>query len=802
MNIQIKSFLVKALLMLCLGSFSVLNTIAGDEYNGRVKGKISTLDGVPAAWVSVQLEKTNISTVTDEDGYFFLNHLKSGKYVISISYTGLQPQEKTIEVLDGQTSELNFTIQSTSKQLAEIIIDGRRSSNLQPVSIGKVPIAPMDLPQSFTVIDQNIMRNQQAQKLSDVIKNVNGVYLSTTRASTQESFFARGYRLSGDNFFKNGVRVNSGVFPEISSLEKVEVLKGGAAILYGEVAPGGIINMITKQPKFNFGGEVSMRAGSYDLYKPSFDVYGPVSKKLAYRINGKYENAGSFRDNVHSEKYYINPSLLYNFDEKTSLLLQADYLNHDFTPDFGIGSVNNSIIADVPRSTFQGVAWQYKKINQTTVSATLKRKINDSWNLNITGSYQLYDRDYYSLERVQANAIGDWARPLNKIQSQESSYFAQASVTGKFKTGNINHTLLTGVDADRYLTTNYTFNNPKFYDSLNILDHNKFVTRTDIPSASKVTQVKTPVSRVGAYVQDLITISNSIKLLAGIRWSNQMAEAVATNYLAKDSIVKGESSNSSAFSPRVGLVYKPFANTAVFTSYSNSFSANKGTDVFGNALKASIIDQFELGIKNDFMNGALSVNITGYRIVNNNLAQTAQFEKDGITPNNNTAFKELVGQTTSDGIELDISGHPIKGFDIIAGYSYNKMRFTKTPDTKGSYKEGETLVGTPEQTANGSVFYSFSDKLKGLKIGASAFYTGDRFGGWNNTKGQSQNYSRLIPVGGFTTIDISAGYTFKKISVLAKVSNITNTYNYYVHENYSINPIPPTQLMGTVSYKF
>jgi iron complex outermembrane receptor protein len=92
--------------------------------------------------------------------------------------------------------------------------------------------------------------------------------------------------------------------------------------------------------------------------------------------------------------------------------------------------------------------------------------------------------------------------------------------------------------------------------------------------------------------------------------------------------------------------------------------------------------------------------------------------------------------------------------------------------------------------------------LNGLKLGAAVFYVGDRFGGWNNTIDQTQNYSRLIPVDGFTTIDLSAGYSIKRFSLLAKVSNLTNTYNYYVHENYSINPIPPTQFVATVAYKF
>jgi iron complex outermembrane receptor protein len=517
---------LKVLLMLCLSFYTVFS-FAADEYNGRIKGKVVTQDGKAAAWVTVQVKNTTIAAVTDENGLFTFRNLKPGQYVISISYTGSRPQEKSISVNDEDLAELNFVMEETSKQLAEIVVDGKRRPNSLPVSIGKLPVSAMDLPQSIAVIDQVVIRNQQAQRLSDVIRNVNGVYLSTTRANTQETFAARGYRFSSDNMYKNGSRVNSGVMPEMSALEKVEVLKGSAAILYGSIAPGGIINMVTKQPKFDVGGEVSFRAGSYDLYKPAFDIYGPVSSKTAVRLNGTYESAGSFRDQVHSKRYYINPSVLFQLSKKTSLLVQADYLEHNFTPDFGIGSLNNSIIANVPRSTFQGVSWQYNKARQTTASASLKHKINDSWNLNIIGSYQLYNRDYYSTERVQATANGDWARPLNKILSEENYYLGQIDITGKFKTGGLDHTLLAGVDADRYFTTSYTFNNPTFYDSVNIIDHSKFVQRSDIPAASKLTRVETSINRIGAFVQDLISISNKIKLLAGVRFSKQMAEAAS-----------------------------------------------------------------------------------------------------------------------------------------------------------------------------------------------------------------------------------------------------------------------------------
>ncbi len=787
-------------LILPILSFLIFS-INGFSQNS-ITGKITTSDGQPAALVNIEISSINKKTVSDENGNFKIIKIADGSYNILISNTGLQTQEKIVTVSNNQTIDINLVLTESAYELEEVVVRSNKGQNKEPVRAGKILINPMDLPQSISVIGQSVLRDQQSQRLSDVIKNVNGVYLATTRANTQESFAARGYAFSSTNMFKNGSRVNTGTMPEISSLEKVEILKGSAAILYGNVAPGGVINMVTKQPKFKYGAEASIRTGSFGLIKPAVDVYGPITKNIAFRINGTYEKANSYRDVVHSERFYINPSMLFRINQSTELLLQADYLQHDFTPDFGIGSLNNTIIPNLPRNQFNGTSWQYNKAKQSTANANLKHNFNNAWSINITGSFQQYKRDYFSTERIQAATNGDWARPVNKIASNENYIIAQVDVTGKFKTGKFTHNLLAGIDADKYYTTSYTFNNTTIYDTINILDPGKFIARTDIPTASKVTKLQTPIVRMGAYVQDLINLSEKFKLLVGVRWSQQESRPATTTYLLKDSIVKAIAKKDNAFSPRIGLVYKPLQTLSVFASYANSFSVNSGTDVFGNALDASIIDQYELGVKNEFFKGKFSVNLTLYKIINNNLAQTAQFAADGVTVNNNTALKELAGQTTSDGIELDISSQPIKGLTLLAGYSYNNMRYTNTKEAKGNYIEGERLVNTPAHTANATAFYNFPNAaLKGFKIGAGFYYTGKRFGGWNNTQQQTQTYSRLIPVKAFNTIDLSAGYSFKKFSLMAKVSNLFNTFNYYVHENYSINPIAPTQFIATFSVK-
>lgn len=788
-------FLLLRFLLLSSSAFSQQSSL---------NGKVYTSDGKPAAHVTIKIEGIPAGMITAENGEFFFKNMKPGNYSIKASFVGLKTVKKAVSIVAYKTASINILLIESASELQEVTITSARSVNHQPILAGKMSIKPLDLPQAITVIGQSTIEEQQSLRLSDVIKNVNGVYMSTMRGSTQESFAARGYAFGSNNMFKNGSRVNSGSMPEVSGLERVEILKGSAAILYGNVAPGGILNMVTKQPKFENGGQIGMTLGSYNEYKPTVDIYGPINNSVAYRFNGTYENAGSFRQSVNSKRYYFNPSFLFKLGSKTDLTVQGDYLNHKFTPDFGTGAINNQV-ASVSRNAFFGTSWANANTQQFTSSAILNHKFNMMWQLTSTLAYQNYNRDYFSTERIQPVVNGDWTRPLNKSKTGEDYYTGQINLTGKFETGFLGHNLLTGVDADSYLNLSNTFNAAN-YDVINILDPNKYTPRTDIPTLTALNNITTPTKRFGAYVQDLMSISEKVKVLAGVRWSYQDTRPTKTLAVQTGAVTYASSRQDQAFSPRFGLVYQPVNNTSLFASYSNSFTPNTGIDINNNPLAPSLINQYEAGLKHDFFNGLLSTNFTLYHIKNNNLVQTAPFLANG-TPNNNTNFRELAGATKSNGIELDIAGHPIAGLNVIAGYSYNDMRYTSTPGNTGSNIVGERVVNTPAHTANASVFYTVSGtKLKGLKLGVTAVYIGDRIAGWNNTTsfnfGSTGLATRQIPLSRFTTIDFSAGYSIKKFSLLAKMSNIGNVLNYYGHENYSINPIAPRQFATTLAYKF
>src|SRR5690606_29198870 len=196
--------------------------------------------------------------------------------------------------------------------------------------------------------------------------------------AVSENFFARGYSLGSNNIFKNGARTNNGGQIEASTLESVEILKGSAALLYGGVSGGAVVNLVTKKPKFELGGEVEMRYGSWDKYKPTLDVYGPLSDKVAFRIVGTGESANSYRDFVSSERVYVNPSVLYRVSDKTELNFVFDYLKSNYTPDFGIGTVGGEIVESIGRGTFLNVPWAFNKTNSTNGQVALDHKFNRS----------------------------------------------------------------------------------------------------------------------------------------------------------------------------------------------------------------------------------------------------------------------------------------------------------------------------------------------------------------------------------------------------------------------------------------
>ena len=199
-------------------------------------------------------------------------------------------------------------------------------------------------------------------------------------------------------------------------------------------------------------------------------------------------------------------------------------------------------------------------------------------------------------------------------------------------------------------------------------------------------------------------------------------------------------------------------------------------------------------MKNEILNGKASLNVTAYRIDNNNLAQTSL-----ANGNTNTNIKELAGSVRSEGIEVDFSARPIKGLMLMAGYSYNETKYLKS----NTYIEGSLLRYNPNHTANMSANYRFDQgKLKGLSVGVTGVYIGTRYAGRSTRVQVANDAYRIIALPSYTQVDGNLGYTFKNISIRGKVSNIFNVLSYNVHDDNSVNPIAPRNYSLSVAFKF
>ncbi|MDQ0592850.1 iron complex outermembrane receptor protein [Chryseobacterium ginsenosidimutans] len=749
------------------------------------------------------------------------------------------------------TLGLLFITVSLSAQMKNVEADTVRIQRIEDVNLYKTGnpnkakslstksnLTVMETPQPIAIVSHEVIEQQQAKQLSDVLQNVNGIYLTSSRGNSQDSFGGRGFILGNDNIFKNGSRINSGVFPEVSGLERVEVLKGANAMLYGNTAAGGVINMITKKPKFNFGGSVGMNAGSWNSYKPTVDIYGPLSKNIAFRVNGTYEYAESFRDVVESKKYYFNPSFLFNLSPKSQLIVEADYLKNDFTPDFGIGSITEKdqsyrLNDAVSRNVFFGTDWQYQNVEQVSTNVTFNHQFSERWSLNATASYQNYTKDYFSSERVQWGYSGptatrlSWIRPFGKTYNEQNYTSAQVNINGEFNTGKINHKVLIGSDADYSKADAYTYNLSATSNTLYLDDPSTWGS-IDMPNSTNNTKNRINTRRIGLYAQDFISLTKQLKVIAGLRWSYvENMPTLTTRFTSNEKFeVANSATSDNAFSPKVGLVYAPNENLSVFATYTNSFVSNAGytSDQFGTvntnqsvtqvqnqlntlsrqSIKPTTVDQYEVGIKKNFWNNALAVNVTAYQIMYNNYYQTYWFTSSNGQPVNSTDtnLKEFAGSMRSRGAELDITGNPTENLSIIGGFSYNNSVYIDTPE-KG-YVENQRLVRTPATTANASIFYKFTNYVKGLKVGAGIYYIGDRIAGWNDTKSTNvsrSNVTRMFDLKDYTTVSLSVGYEWNKFSLQGKVGNLFDVINYNVHENYSVNPITPRNYYFTLTYK-
>ena len=275
-----------------------------------LQGNVQTANNEPIPYASVYIQELQLGTIADEDGFFILNNVPYGQWEISATAVGFKKFTKIITVDENNVQNIFFNLENDS-ELEQVEIFGNRFKRPDKIeALTRLPLAPYEQIQSISVISDKLIEDQGALTISEATKNVPGVYTFATYGNKRESMSSRGFR--GIPILKNGVRVHSdfrgtGIVTELQGVDHLPVLKGAASITQGVAtdlgSPGGVINIVTKTPKYYFGGEASMRIGTYGQVRPTFDVFGPLNEEntLAFRINGALESADSYRSGISSE---------------------------------------------------------------------------------------------------------------------------------------------------------------------------------------------------------------------------------------------------------------------------------------------------------------------------------------------------------------------------------------------------------------------------------------------------------------------------------------------------------------------
>lgn len=637
-----------------------------------------------------------------------------------------------------------------------------------------------DVPGSIQVIPKQVITDQGVTRISDALRNVSGVAPQRDYSDdTDTRFNIRGFSNESATL-RNGFRVGASEIAP-NNIERIEVLKGPASVLYGQFEPGGVVNFVTKQPLSEPFYAASFTAGSFSFYEPSIDISGPLTKdkKLLYRLTAAYQNSGSFRDFVNGDQFSIAPTLSYQFSDATKLTIGYEFLSSNQTFDDGLPI--DPVIFRLPISRFLGEPDDFIRGTTHNLNAALEHKFNENISLKTAFGAVLKRSRQESVRLFDFDPATNQIDRLYRIDVSpfvEDTFSWQTDVLFKFNTGPIKHQLLVGVE----LAQSQTKFDSSDSDTGFFIDVENPNYGTPIPPVGFSTfRSNATTNTVGVYLQDQIELLPNLKLLLGGRYDFSNAKNDSFDLFPPDPpIVTNSEFNNQAFSPRVGVVYQPIEPVSLYASFSRSFVPNNAITSTGDLIKPTRGTQFEAGIKAD-LGKKFTATLAAYQITKTNILTTDPDDSD---------FSIAVGEARSRGLELDISGEIRPGWNIVASAFLNNTVITKDNDLP----LGDTLINAPKNGASLWTTYEIQKgDLKGLGFGAGLFYVGDREAELPN--------DFVLP--SYVRADASIFYKRDKWRVGLNFKNLFNTRYFESSQNTDlIYPGPPFTVQGTISVEF
>ena len=662
----------------------------------------------------------------------------------------------------------------------DIVVTGQNPEYRTPDTTALKIDAPLrDIPQTIDVIPDQVIRDQRALSMQDAVRNVAGIGMATGDGQ-RDQFVIRGNIAYGDLFI-DGVRDDALYFRDLSNIERIEILKGPASVLYGRGSSGGLINRVSKKPGTG-GGEIVVSYGSWEDKRGEIDL-GHVftGNDVAVRLTGAIERSDSYRDQGFLRREAIAPSVLFAPSDRTRILLQADYLRDRRVTDNGIPAFQGRPV-DVRASTYYGAAnaraVDFSQSEVWSTTATLDHEFSDT--LKLHNALRYYD---YTLDRQNTipNVVNEAARTvtLNRQSTDraEHGWFNQLELSGRFSTGPLEHKLLLGFETGRQSKYELRIDRANIA-TVDLFDPVLPVLPLEVagtPGTHRTGVYKT----LGFYAQDMISLGEHWKALAGLRY-DRFRQEVHQRIAGQPDLARTDT----FWSPRIGLVWQPTPAQSYYVSWNKSYQPSGETF----ALSTSSADiapektiNREIGAKFDLFDGKLSTTISAFNLKRSDIKATDPILLR-VVP---------VGVQRTRGIEISAQLELSQGWQAIASYAYLDARITRSPALdSGVPIQGNRPTLTPVNSASLWLMRSFGDRFG---LGGGVNYVGDR----------QANLANSVVLPEYITADAMAWARMGKLKAQLNIRNIFDR-DYFVSGHGTVGnlnmPGAPRSAMLTLRY--
>ena len=639
-----------------------------------------------------------------------------------------------------------------------------------------------DIPQSIQVVPQQVLEDQQVQRVEDALENVSGVQQTVSSLNVATSFLIRGFETT--NIYRDGLRdpTNFSSGSELANIDRIEVLKGPAAVLYGQGELGGLVNFVTKQPLAEPFYSVEGTVGNFNLYGGAIDLTGPLndSRTLLYRLNLSGQKSDTFIDFSEIERYLIAPVLTWQVGQNTTLTFEGDYQDRRYPEVPGLpaeGTVLPNPNGELPRDLFLGDPdFNFREVRSLRVGYRFEHRFSENWAVrnSFKAAFQSLDSQFaFPIGLQEDQRTFDQLYAATNTPDDRDVYALDTNVVGKFQTGSLQHQLLFGVNFDSLAVSRDLF--LAELDPIDIFDP---VYGRSPGEVIRRIVVNDRSESLGFYVQDQISLLENLQLVLGGRFDvvDQKQEDLVASTTSEQ--------QNEAFSPRVGIVYQPIQPISLYASFSRSFNPVAPGTILANgeAAEPERGTQYEVGIKADFLQGKVSSTLALYELTRSNV----------VTSDPNDPFASIqTGEQRSRGVELDVAGEILPGWRVIASYAYTDAKITQD----NRYDIGNRLVNVPKNSASLWTTYEVQKGgLQGLGFGVGLRYVGEREGDLENSF-ELPSYFRT---------DAAIFYKRNNFRAALNVNNLFDTEYFEAAQNGRAGVFPgaPLTVIGTIGFEF